>query len=153
MLTGKQEGFAQDVARGKTLAEAYRANYDVKAMHQASVYQQASKLMDHAGVAARVKELVDGKADSLMMADRVRVRQYVFDRLIEESRNGENPAATRVKALELLGKVRGVDLFGEKGDGAPPAGSKEIEADIKRKLGELLGGKHWNGALPEGQAE
>lgn len=137
---------------GKTLAEAYVNSYDVKKMTKASIYQSASRLMDDERIADRVRELSEAKTDRLMMADRIRVRQYVFDRLIEESRNTDNPAASRIKALELLGKVRGVELF--EGGKEEPAGRKavEIEEELKRKLAGLLG-EHWNGARPEGPAE
>lgn len=138
-LTGKQEAFAQAVARGMTLHDAYRASYDAAKMGTPTVYQAASKLMDNEFIQARVKELVETRTDRSLMADRQRVRQYVFDRLMLESKNEESPPAARIKALELLGKVRGVDMFGEGKQEEGRKAAADIEADIRRRLADLLG--------------
>ena len=46
-LTAKQEAFAQGVAQGKTLSEAYRLAYDCQRMKDASIWTEASQLMDN----------------------------------------------------------------------------------------------------------
>lgn len=137
MLTGRQQGFARMVAAGSTLRDAYAANYSVDAMKPANIYQAASKLMDNPAVAAAVKGMVEQKTNALMMADRTRVRQYVFDRLIKESGDPENPPAARIRAAELLGKVKGVDLFGG-GEERAPRETAELEAALKAKLAAML---------------
>ena len=58
MLTPKQEKFAQEVASGKTQADAYRASYNVKPNTKPETCQQkASLLMKRVEIRARVKEL------------------------------------------------------------------------------------------------
>lgn len=57
-LTPKQEAFAQAVASGKTLSDAYRAAYTVKPdTKPESVNQTACRLMAEVNVASRVEEL------------------------------------------------------------------------------------------------
>jgi hypothetical protein len=62
-----------------------------------------------------------------------RARVYVTNRLIIESTDAD--ARTRLKALELLGKVSGVNLFSERVDVTVTHRSvKDIETEIKKTL-------------------
>lgn len=62
-----------------------------------------------------------------------RARVYVTNRLILESTDSD--ARTRLKALELLGKVSGVNLFTERVDVTVTHRSvKDIEEEIKKTL-------------------
>mgnify|MGYP003635203956 CR=1 FL=1 len=56
-LTAKQEGFAQGVARGLTLSDAYRMAYDAEKMKDATIWTEASSLVDNPKVATRVSIL------------------------------------------------------------------------------------------------
>src|SRR6478736_4081569 len=112
-LTEKQEGYAQDVAKGATLSDAYRKNYDCDNMSTASVYTAASKLLDHPSVSSRVRSLMEIREKKTHAIDASRIRQHVFDRLMVESVDDGNPAASRIKALELLGKIDLVSMFKE----------------------------------------
>lgn len=56
-LTPKQESFAQNVASGKTQADAYRAAYDAGKMKDATIISKASILMADGNIRARVDEL------------------------------------------------------------------------------------------------
>ena len=63
-LTPQQEKFAQEVAKGANLAEAYRAAYPLsKAWKPESVHVAASKLMADAKVSPRVTALQAAAAD------------------------------------------------------------------------------------------
>ena len=53
-LTAKQDAFAQGVANGKTLSEAYRASYSAEGMKDSSVWTEASKLMDNPKVSQKI---------------------------------------------------------------------------------------------------
>lgn len=56
-LTPKQEKFAQEVASGKSQADAYRAAYNCAKSKPESIVQNASRLMADANVSSRVAEL------------------------------------------------------------------------------------------------
>lgn len=57
-LTSKQERFAQEIASGKTQADAYRAAFNVHANTKPeTIHKRASELMKNGVVAGRVEEL------------------------------------------------------------------------------------------------
>ena len=56
-LPPKQEKFAQEVASGKTQADAYRAAYNAGKMKASSIQECASRLMADLKVSARVDAL------------------------------------------------------------------------------------------------
>ena len=56
-LTPKMERFAQEVASGKSQAEAYRIAYDAKNMGANTIHSKASILMADDRVRARVDEI------------------------------------------------------------------------------------------------
>jgi hypothetical protein len=56
-LTPKQERFAQLVAEGFNLSDAYRQAYDATKMKPESVNREAKAVMDNPKIASRVNEL------------------------------------------------------------------------------------------------
>ena len=56
-LTGKQEKFAQGIAKGLSQADAYREAYDYKDMAENTIHRQAHEVMKNSKVTARVEEL------------------------------------------------------------------------------------------------
>lgn len=77
-LTDKQEGFAQDVARGETYADAYRNNYATDGWKIESIWVNSSKLMAYAKVAQRVSELKQKAIER---------NEVTLDKVIEELSN------------------------------------------------------------------
>ena len=139
--TEKQEMFAQAVAKGATLADAYRASFNAVNMSQASIYTEASKMMDKPHVAERVKVLLAIRQERTFAVDAKRVRQHVFDRLMIESVEDESPPAARIRALELLGKIDVVSMFKEQKGPAldERADVTVLEAKLKAALERLVG--------------
>lgn len=62
-LTPQQEVFAQEVAKGKSLSEAYRAAYKASKMKPETVNDTASKLMANPAITQRVRQLQAIAAD------------------------------------------------------------------------------------------
>ena len=56
-LTPKQEKFAQEVASGKSQADAYRAAFDCAKSSQTTIIKRASELMANRDISGRVAEL------------------------------------------------------------------------------------------------
>lgn len=140
-LTAKQERFAVMVAMGMRYAEAYREAYDAEDMSQASIWNSANALMNNRLVADRVKALIDERKSQSLLADAAFVRQYVFDKLMEESSKAGNSANARIKALELLGKVDVVGMFKERAEVESKRSRtpEEVEAELGEKLSKLMG--------------
>ena len=140
-LTEKQELYAQGVAKGLTLSDAYRGAFNAENMSTASVYSEASKMMDKPHVAERVRALMALREERTFALDAKRIRQHVFDRLMIESVEDDSPPAARIKALELLGKIDVVSMFKEQrgpavDERADPA---VLEAKLKAHLERLIG--------------
>lgn len=58
-LTAKQEKFVQELIKGKTQRQAYKAAYNAKNMSDAAIDSEASKLLKNPKVALRYRELKD----------------------------------------------------------------------------------------------
>lgn len=135
-LTAKQEAFAQGVSQGKTLADAYRNAYDAENMKEASIYNEASRLMDRPQIAQRVDALMQAKEEKTLH-DQARLRRLVLERLYEESTNAESDSA-RIRALELLGKS--IAMFTDKLEQETKERSAdEIEQELIARLERLSG--------------
>lgn len=68
----------------------------------------------------------------------IRLRAYTTNKLIEESENPD--PKVRIKALELLGKVKDVGLFSEKIEITHKTKSdEELEAEIRQRLEVYMG--------------
>lgn len=110
-LTGKQEKFCQEVALGKTQADAYRAAYDAKNMKPETVQKRASELMADGEVAGRVNELKE------MALERHQLTVDDIIRELEEARTmamtGEKPQASAMVAA-TLGKAKVLGLITDK---------------------------------------
>lgn len=61
-LTPQQEKFAQEVASGKSLADAYRASYRAEKMKAETIHEKASLLASDAKVTARIRSLQEAGA-------------------------------------------------------------------------------------------
>lgn len=133
-LTAKQEAFAQAVSQGKTLSEAYRLAYDCQRMKDASVWTEASKLMDNPKVIHRVNGLQQAKEERVLL-DHARLKRLVLERLHAEALEAESDSA-RIRALELLGKS--IAMFTDKVEQETTHKSaKEIEEELIARLSSL----------------
>ena len=136
-LTAKQEAFAQKVARGAVLSDAYRECYAAENMADKTVWAEACRLASNHKVTARVKA-IQAEIEADQRTRRARREEYVLKRLQEEAEGAETDGA-RVRALELLGKSCGVfaDRIEIEQDGDKTAA--ELEADLEKRLAALLG--------------
>jgi hypothetical protein len=105
-LTEKQEAFAQAVASGSNLSDAYRSSYEASGMADSTIWTQASLLLSNQKVTARLMVLNSEKEQQRRMmavsrAERVLQRlEGLADNAVTES--------VRVRANELLGKTAGL---------------------------------------------
>ena len=139
-LTAKQNTFADKVAEGSTLAEAYRHAYSAENMAQTSIHSEACRLMANPLIAARVNRLIEQKK-AKTSHDATRIRISVIERLQIEAHDMSNPATVRVRALELLGKMSDVSLFVDKVEtmSVDARSPDEISKELKERLAKLAG--------------
>lgn len=137
-LTAKQIAFADKVAEGVTLAEAYRHAYDAENMAASTIHAEASRLMADHRIAARVSAQLAAKQARASL-DAGRMRLHIIERLWAESQDSDSPPAARLKALELMGKLDIVGAFRERvSNEADTAQSQDIAQTLQTRLKALL---------------
>lgn len=107
-MTPKQERFAQEVASGKTQADAYRVAFNVRpGTKPESVQQNASRIMANVKVASRVAELrapVAQKAQ-ITLESHLADLQMLRDKAMES-----NQLSAAISAEIARGKASGVHV-------------------------------------------
>lgn len=80
MLTQKQERFVQELIKGKSQREAYKAAYDAKNMKDKTCDDKASLLFKKEEIRARYEELRKG-AESKTADDAESMRAFIIEQL------------------------------------------------------------------------
>lgn len=140
-LTPKQELFAQEVAKGSTLSDAYRASYNADTMAVNTIHNAASDLAKQPRIQARVQQLLK-EQERLMLRDSIAIRRHVFSGLMRESEVSElSSPMSRLKALELLGKIDIVSMFKERSEATIVDERKpeDLQAELRDRLKALMG--------------
>ena len=134
-LTAKQKQFARLVAQGITGAEAYRQSYDTSA---------SPKRVGDAAAALKRDPRIASEINRLSTLNEIRelhspqqIRALVIERLQMEAMNEDNPPNSRIRALELLGKVTEVAAFTERREQTVVHSSEQIRNQILDKLKSL----------------
>ena len=136
-LTPKQAAFAAATLEHPTLTAAYREVYNAEGMRPASIHSEASKLVANPKVAQRIERLT-AERDRDQRTEGERLREFVRERLIHEATNAESDAA-RVRAVELLGKVAGVEAFdSERIEQTVITNAADAEIALEDALGNAL---------------
>ena len=141
-LTSKQLEFAQLIADGFTKAEAFRKAYDVSPdTKEKSIHEMASKTFNNVKVISRVKAIQHQKAEDQRMLG-IKTQEFLMRALEKEATNMDNNSASRIRALELMGKAHMVGLFADKLEIKSEninMTADELEDQLKDKLQKLLG--------------
>lgn len=147
-LTPQQEQFAQLVASGVKKSEAYRSAYNVGPDTKANtVNVDACKLAQHPKVSQRISQL--NKAQTQQTAHSASDIRAKCVQTLLETLEGEATAAAKLKAVELLGKMAGVDLFRDTlVTQTDDRSAKDIEEELVAKLRSLLGGEESEDVSP-----
>jgi phage terminase small subunit len=106
-LTPKQERFAQEVASGKSQAEAYRTAFNVKPTTKPETSQaNACRLMADSNVSTRVAELRDAAAERVVwtMADSLDVLSTIAKGLDRNAKPSD-----KVNAVKAINAMIGLD--------------------------------------------
>lgn len=101
-LTPKQEKFAQEVASGKSQADAYRAAFNCSKSKPSTVQSHASRLMADGKVSTRVDELKAQLSEKALWTreDSVRI-------LSDIAKDEEASRKDRTGAIKVLNEMHG----------------------------------------------
>ena len=102
MLTPKQEGFAQEIIKGKSQADAYRSAYSCKNMSDKTIHEAASRLMADSKVSARVKEIREQVTKETVMTAQKRLEW-----LTEQIESKDVDVNAKLKAIDIMNKMQG----------------------------------------------
>jgi hypothetical protein len=135
-LTTKQKGFIKDVALGKTKAQAYRDNYNSKT---------TKKLQGDAGYKLSAKPVINAEIEAFKLAleaqahyEGSNLKALILHQLTIHALSPETPPATRVRALELLGKSYDVGLFVERKEITTINSSMDAKNKLMKQLKDAL---------------
>ena len=131
-LTPKQLKFAQQVAAGNNLTNAYRDAYNADRMSPNSIHNEAHRLMKNELVKNKVASLIE-VADKQVVSDRVATREKVLEKLSYLMDAGRPSDSAQIKAAELLAKHHG--LFTERVIVQPP---EKTSDELAEEINQLL---------------
>jgi len=135
-LTPKQSAFVGFVAEGNNYSDAYRKAYNSKNMSNRSISIEGHKLMKKEHIKAQANLLKANNRTATKAHEHTR-QTWILERLKEEALDIDNPASTRVRALELLG--RGAGLFDSTQHVVVEnRTANQIEQELTEKLEELF---------------
>lgn len=99
-LTPKQEAFAQNVASGKTQADAYRAAFSAEKMKPETIWSKASILMADGKVTARIAEIKKTLENKQLWTREMSVKALI-------GAYKEGAASVKVSAVKELNLMHG----------------------------------------------
>jgi len=110
-LTVKQETFAQALAAGNSNSASYRLAYECSGMKENSIHTESSKLANNPAIAARVRAILDAKAQkNSIYQDRQREKHSdkIWRTLWNMIDAAETPPAVKANLLSLGAKAAGM---------------------------------------------
>jgi hypothetical protein len=136
-MTPKQSAFAGFVASGDKYTDAYRKAYNTDTMTDRSIRNASSRLANQDHIKDSVQALKAQNKTAIKAHEKLG-NDWVVEKLQEEALNQDNPGATRVRALELLGKKG--KLFDDSTHVTVEHRSpEEIEKELVEKLSIFFG--------------
>lgn len=134
-LTYKQDMFAKLIAEGKTLYEAYMEAYQYSPGQRPKdqINSDAFKLKSLPKVIDRIHYWVE-RINSFSVTSPAEIRSRALQTILSVANNEQAKDSDRLKAAELLGKVKGVGLFEGPSNEAPltrVSSVLDIEARIR----------------------
>ena len=112
-LTSKQQKFLEGLIAGLSAVDSYRNAYVTENMSERAVRVESSRLKNHPIITLHL-DRHSAAVDTQLRRNTLSSRGWIVSRLEQEATDSESPAASRISALALLGKVAGVDLFTER---------------------------------------
>jgi hypothetical protein len=149
-LTAKQKRFARDVAMGKTKADAYRDNYNVKSKHT-----MTSKPY-HLAADDRVKAEIEAYKLALETAKHrnpAALRELVIQSLVKVIIDPESKPGQITAAAKVLGTVTEVAAFTERKEVRTITSSEDARAAIMAQLKALSNANAEDATIIDAQAD
>ena len=134
-LTAKQKKFAQEVAKGKTKAAAYRSAYNVTS--SASLTSNPYHLSNDSRVRAEI-EAYQRAIEAAKYRTPAALRELVIQSLVEVVINPDAKESVRVAAAKVLGTVTEVAAFTERKEVRTVSSSEDAKQQVMQQIRELM---------------
>ena len=131
-LTPKQREFARQMVTAPSKSAAYRSAYNSKGK-PTTVHARAAELCRDGRIAAEI-EALRLAAEAEKHRTPAQLRALVTGQLVQHALNEDVPPATRIRALELLGKLTEVASFTERRETVVHHASADIRARLIEQL-------------------
>ena len=141
-LTAKQSGFVDSLIgkngeEPKTIIDSYRDNYSTSGMSLNAQYVESSRLFNHPNVSLRYKMLKEEQDKQNTLRNQSRKERVIFN-LEQLAFDKENNGHSRVKSLELLGRMTSISLFSDTLKVEDTRNSQDIKEELEKKIKSLL---------------
>jgi len=141
-LTAKQSGFVDSLIgkngeEPKTIIDSYRDNYSTSGMSLNAQYVESSRLFNHPNVSLRYKMLKEEQDKQNTLRNQSRKERVIFN-LESIAFDKENLGHSRVKSLELLGRMTSISLFSDNLKIEDTRNSQDIKEELEKKIKSLL---------------
>ena len=122
-----------------TLIDAYKASHDCKNFSDRNIRKEAHLLFNSPNISPTYEDRKRQQEESRRMSDLNRSHQIITG-LEREANDFEHGSPTsRVRALELLGKLKTIRLFSSDVSVEDSRSSDQIKEELEEKLKTLLG--------------
>ena len=141
-LTAKQSKFCESIVgmnedEPLTIVDAYRKHYSTDNMSIDAQYVESSRLYNSPKISLRIQQLRDELEKRNIARNQSRKERVIFN-LESLAYDKTNTGHTRVKSLELLGRMAGVDLFRDNHVIEDNRNAQDIKAELEKKIKSLL---------------
>jgi hypothetical protein len=155
-LTEQENSFAELVASGASLVEAYKQSFPelcyavqiiddreqvVEVMSYERMYSRANALAKKPDVRSSIITRLDQEEGDVSHTAS-RLDNFIVKRLEAEAADPNNSAAARIAALKALSEHRAVAVAEGKAAERAAATSEEVMEQIKERVSQLSGGKN-----------
>ena len=120
-----------------TIVDSYRKHYSTDGMSLNAQYVESSRLYNSPKISLRIEQLRTELEKRNIARNQSRKERVIFN-LESLAYDKNNTGHTRVKSLELLGRMAGVDLFRDNHVIEDNRNSQDIKEELEKKLKSLL---------------
>jgi hypothetical protein len=149
-LTAKQKGFARDVAKGATKAQAYRNHYNAKSPH--TMASKPYNLAADERVKAEI-EAIRRALDAEHIKSPAALRALVINALVGVITNPDSQPGQITAAAKVLGTVTEVAAFTERREIKTITSSEDARAKIMAELRALTNAQAQDVSVIDAQAD
>lgn len=141
-LTAKQSSFCESIVgmnedEPLTIVDSYRKHYSTDGMSLNAQYVESSRLYNSPKISLRIEQLRTELEKRNIARNQSRKERVIFN-LEQLAFDKENLGHSRIKSLELLGRMTSISLFSDNLKIEDTRNSQDIKEELEKKIKSLL---------------